>query len=82
MRPLILSQYTSILDIDMWVYGGGQTGQTEATILALSKALVSFEPSLKRYFRSHNLLKTDRRNKERKKIGKKGARKGPVFKKR
>lgn len=46
MRPLIISQYTCLLDIRMHVWGGGLSGQADATRLALTRALCNFEPEL------------------------------------
>ena len=37
--PLIVTQYTCMLDVNIWVYGGGYTGQPEAIVPAIAKAL-------------------------------------------
>lgn len=42
MRPLILTNYTCLVDIKLKIRGGGVTGQPECAWLAIAKALVSF----------------------------------------
>ena len=39
LLPLYVTQYTCLLDVDMWIYGGGITGQAEAVVPGLSKAI-------------------------------------------
>lgn len=39
LLPLIITRYTCILDIDIWIRGGGVTGQCEACVPAIAKAL-------------------------------------------
>lgn len=82
MHPLLLSRYTSTLNIDLWVYGGGFNGQITATKLAISKALVRFDPKIKKYFKKQKMLWSDPRKVERKKFGFKSARVSPVYKRR
>lgn len=64
------------------VDGGGFHGQADAIKLALARALkianAEFEPSL----REHSLLSRDERKKERKKFGRRAARRGFQFSKR
>ena len=69
-------------DISIKVAGGGKTGQLEATILGLAKALVSLGPKLRPTFKKKSLLRRDPRMKERKKYGLKRARKAPQYSKR
>ena len=68
-EPLILAEdVAGKVDIDVTVFGGGITGQAEASRLAIAKALVEFTKSsdLKNTFLSYdrNLLVADVRRKE------------------
>ena len=80
--PLTLTSYTCLLDIKIKVWGGGFNGQVEAIIPALSRALQNFDVNTRRPLKYFGLLKHDPRLVERKKIGKKKARKGRVYKRR
>lgn len=92
VKPLKISSYTAILDVDIWVKGGGQTGQPGAIVPALSKALCRFDPGLRDYMKAnrlindkiegHFMLYSDGRVRERKHYGKKRARKGRVYRRR
>lgn len=62
--------------------GGGITGQAEATMYAVAKALVIFNPLLKTRLRQAGLMTPDSRVVERKKPGKVKARKSPTWVKR
>lgn len=35
----MITQYTCLLDIDIWVHGGGLTGQPESIVPAIAKAI-------------------------------------------
>ncbi|KZZ88236.1 40S ribosomal protein S9 [Ascosphaera apis ARSEF 7405] len=62
--------------------GGGVTGQAEAMIVALAKALIVHEPALKPVLRRAGCVTTDPRQVERKKPGHLKARKKPAWVKR
>ncbi|CEP64227.1 mitochondrial 37S ribosomal protein uS9m LALA0_S10e05402g [Lachancea lanzarotensis] len=62
--------------------GGGVTGQAEATMHAIAKALLVFNPLLKPRLHKAGVLTRDYRQVERKKPGKKKARKMPTWVKR
>ncbi len=64
------------------VKGGGFRGQAEAIRLALARALVKFNPEYKRKLKRAGFLKVDARKVERKKYGKKKARRAPQWQKR
>ncbi|KAK6463692.1 mitochondrial ribosomal protein S9 [Scheffersomyces coipomensis] len=64
------------------VNGGGVTGQTEAVMYAIAKALIVFNPLLKPRLSKAGLVTSDARNVERKKPGKVKARKSPTWVKR
>jgi small subunit ribosomal protein S9 len=63
-------------DIACTVHGGGPHGQAGAVQLGLSRALKEVNPVLMEGLRANGLLTRDPRMKERKKYGRKGARRG------
>ncbi|MCW5936614.1 MAG: 30S ribosomal protein S9 [Fimbriimonadaceae bacterium] len=64
------------------VRGGGVTGQAGAVRLGIARALLSYDESLRPNLRSGGFLTRDARVKERKKYGRKKARRGFQFVKR
>ncbi len=64
------------------VQGGGIAGQAGAVRLGISRALVKMDEKLQPTLRKGGFLTRDPRQKERKKYGKKGARRGFQFTKR
>jgi len=76
------ANYTSVLDIDVWVKGGGYMGQSKACVPAVAKAIARFDPSLREHLDECRVIRSDGRVKERKKYGLKRARKGRVYKRR
>ena len=81
-RPLSLVKKTNEFDINCTVKGGGLSGQAGAIIHGISKALVAFEPSLKAALKKEKLTTRDSRSVERKKYGRKKARRSFQFSKR
>eukprot|EP00817_Percolomonadidae_sp_ATCC50343_P000403 CAMPEP_0117431042 /NCGR_PEP_ID=MMETSP0758-20121206/10593_1 /TAXON_ID=63605 /ORGANISM="Percolomonas cosmopolitus, Strain AE-1 (ATCC 50343)" /LENGTH=554 /DNA_ID=CAMNT_0005219689 /DNA_START=540 /DNA_END=2204 /DNA_ORIENTATION=+ len=73
---------TAAFDIVVKVAGGGQSGQTQAIILALSRALVRFNHNYVHNLKRMNYLLSDSRQKEKKKAGRPRARKGHQWKRR
>tara|TARA_Y200000002_G_scaffold302492_1_gene257829 strand:+ start:222 stop:812 length:591 start_codon:yes stop_codon:yes gene_type:complete len=69
-------------DIRIDVSGGGLNGQAQASKLGISRALLNISEDYRQALREHGCLTQDRREKERKKYGKRGARKSPQFRKR
>ncbi len=69
-------------DISVLVKGGGKRGQLEAVQLGLARALVKFDEEYKATLKAEGYLTRDPRMKERKKPGKKGARRGAQWGKR
>ncbi len=69
-------------DVSVLVKGGGVSGQTDAVVLGLARALVKMDPNLVPAMRKYGLLTRDARVKERKKPGLKRARKAPTYTKR
>jgi len=64
------------------VKGGGITGQAQAIRMGLARALQIIDPELHRMLREAGFLTRDSREKERKKVGLKKARKAPQYTKR
>jgi small subunit ribosomal protein S9 len=69
-------------DIKINVQGGGLTGQAEAIRLAVSRALVQLDAENRKVLKPKGLLTRDSRRVERKKPGRKKARKRDQFSKR
>ena len=81
-QPLVLSQRKSEIDITCTVVGGGLSGQAGAIRHGIARALVKFEPELRKNLKSKGLLTRDSRIVERKKYGKAKARRSYQFSKR
>ena len=81
-RPFeIINQATSY-DVRCSVRGGGHTGQAGAMVHGISKALLLFDPELKTTLKTEKLTTRDSRSVERKKPGRKKARRSFQFSKR
>lgn len=82
LRPLELVGAAKKYNVRINVLGGGPTGQADAVSLALARAVSILEPVNMRTMRQAGLLTRDARVKERKKYGRRGARRGFQFSKR
>jgi len=80
--PLKVSKTLDRYDALINVTGGGITGQSAATALGIARALIKADPSLHASLKGTGLLTRDPREKERKKYGLAGARRGFQFSKR
>ncbi len=81
-QPLEAMQLNDKVDVIANVRGGGLAGQAGAVRHAISRALVMFDETLKTLLRRGDYLTRDPRMKERKKYGRKGARRRFQFSKR
>ena len=81
-QPLVLTNRKSEIDITCTVIGGGLSGQAGAIRHGIARALVKFEPDLRKNLKSKGLLTRDSRVVERKKYGKAKARRSYQFSKR
>jgi len=70
------------VDIFVNAHGGGITGQAEAVLLGVARALLGYDPSLEPILRDKGYLTRDPRKVERKKYGLAGARRRFQFSKR
>lgn len=82
LRPLALTERTEEFDIKVNVHGGGLSGQTGAVSLAIARALTEFDETVRPVLKTEKLLTRDPRMVERKKFGRKKARKRFQFSKR
>lgn len=80
--PLVVTESMQSYDVFCNVDGGGRTGQSGAVMLGLARALKSQNPAAFERLRDAGLLTRDARMKERKKYGRRGARRGFQFSKR
>ena len=81
-QPLISAERKEQFDVVCSVTGGGLSGQAGAVRHGISKALILFEPELKRVLKSGGFLTGDSRVVERKKYGRRKARRSFQFSKR
>ncbi len=81
-RPLVLTENQDKFDIKVKTVGGGVSAQADAIQLAISRALVEANEEFKAVLKQEGLLTRDARIKERKKYGRKRARKRFQFSKR
>jgi len=82
VAPLEATDTVGNLDIFVTTLGGGITGQAEAILLGVARALVAYDPSLEQALRDKDYMTRDPRKVERKKYGQRGARRKFQFSKR
>jgi small subunit ribosomal protein S9 len=80
--PLKLTATEGTYDVLAQVDGGGPTGQSDAIALGIARALKTINQAFELPLRQAGLLTRDSRMKERKKYGRRGARRGFQFSKR
>jgi small subunit ribosomal protein S9 len=80
--PLELTKQLDSMNIKATTLGGGYAAQADALKHGITKALVEFEPTFRAILKPEGLLTRDSRVVERKKPGKKKARRSPQFSKR
>ncbi|MBI3591426.1 MAG: 30S ribosomal protein S9 [Candidatus Melainabacteria bacterium] len=81
-KPLQVAQVEGKYDVIAKVHGGGLSGQADAIRLGVARALVTVNAANKVTLKAEGLLTRDPRDKERKKYGRKRARKRFQFSKR
>ncbi|NTU97026.1 MAG: 30S ribosomal protein S9 [Chlorobiaceae bacterium] len=82
LRPLALTDKMDEFDIRVNVQGGGVSGQSGAVSLAIARALTELDETSRAVLKTEKLLTRDPRMVERKKFGRKKARKRFQFSKR
>ncbi len=81
-QPLTVIEADGNYDISVNVFGGGYKGQAEATRLAIARALCEIDPENRPPLKAEGFLTRDPRMVERKKFGRRKARKKFQFSKR
>ncbi len=81
-QPLALTKQDTSVDIVANTTGGGFGGQADALRHGISRALVKFNPELKAILKPEGMMTRDSRTVERKKPGKRKARRSRQFSKR
>ena len=81
-QPLVLSKQETSVDIVATTVGGGFGGQADALRHGISRALVAFNPEIKAILKPEGMMTRDSRVVERKKPGKRKARRSRQFSKR
>lgn len=81
-QPLALTKQDTSVDIVATTMGGGFGGQADALRHGISRALVAFNPELKAILKPEGMMTRDSRIVERKKPGKRKARRSRQFSKR
>ncbi|MBI4115163.1 MAG: 30S ribosomal protein S9 [Candidatus Omnitrophica bacterium] len=81
-EPLKTTNFLERFGVKISVQGGGTTGQAAAIRLGIARALVKVDENLRPVLRKSGFLTRDPRAKERKKYGRKGARRSFQYTKR
>ncbi len=81
-QPLALTKQETSVDIVATTLGGGFGGQADALRHGISRALVKFDESFRAVLKPEGMMTRDSRVVERKKPGKRKARRSPQFSKR
>ena len=81
-QPLDVVDMRNKFDFNIMVKGGGDTGQAGAIRLGVTRALMAYDETTRADLRTAGLVTRDARRVERKKVGKKKARKSEQYSKR
>ena len=81
-QPLQVIDAQNKFDINVFVAGGGNSGQAGAIRHGISRALIEFDETLRKPLRRAGYVTRDAREVERKKVGLHKARKRPQYSKR
>ncbi|HUK02900.1 MAG TPA: 30S ribosomal protein S9 [Steroidobacteraceae bacterium] len=81
-QPLEAAQLVTRFDIFVQVSGGGITGQAGAIRMGLTRALIEYDEALRKPLRAAGFVTRDAREVERKKVGRRKARRGTQYSKR
>ncbi|MCP4952316.1 MAG: 30S ribosomal protein S9 [Proteobacteria bacterium] len=81
-QPLDTVEMVDKVDVNVRVVGGGGTGQAGAIRHGITRALMSYDESLRPALRKAGFVTRDSRKVERKKVGLHKARKAPQYSKR
>ena len=81
-QPLELTNHAQTFDIMVNVFGGGESGQAGAVRHGITRALIEYDEELRKPLRVAGFVTRDAREVERKKVGRRKARRGPQYSKR
>ena len=81
-QPLAVAQAEGRFDFTVQVAGGGITGQAGAIRHGITRALMEYDETLRPALRKAGFVTRDAREVERKKVGRRKARRGPQYSKR
>jgi len=81
-QPLEVAQVANRFDVSVQVEGGGITGQAGAIRHGITRALIAFDETLRKPLRQAGFVTRDAREVERKKVGRRKARRRPQYSKR
>jgi small subunit ribosomal protein S9 len=81
-QPLEVAQLANRFDVSVQVEGGGITGQAGAIRHGITRALIAFDETLRKPLRQAGFVTRDAREVERKKVGRRKARRRPQYSKR
>jgi small subunit ribosomal protein S9 len=81
-QPLQVAEVENRFDFNVVVDGGGITGQAGAIRHGITRALMEYDETLRPTLRKAGFVTRDAREVERKKVGRRKARRGPQYSKR
>ena len=81
-QPLELVEMANRFDVSVSVEGGGITGQAGAIRHGITRALLQYDETLRKSLRTAGFVTRDAREVERKKVGRRKARRGTQVSKR
>jgi small subunit ribosomal protein S9 len=81
-QPLEVAQLANKFDVSVQVEGGGITGQAGAIRHGITRALMAYDEALRKPLRQAGFVTRDAREVERKKVGRRKARRGTQYSKR
>ncbi len=81
-QPLQVAEVEGRFDFTVQVEGGGITGQAGAIRHGITRALMEYDETLRKPLRAAGFVTRDAREVERKKVGRRKARRGPQYSKR
>ena len=82
IQPLLVTKQETSMDVTAQTLGGGYSAQAEALRHGISRALAAMDKDFRALLKPKGLLTRDSRVVERKKFGKRKARRSPQFSKR
>lgn len=82
VQPLLATKQQALMDVRATTLGGGYSAQAEALRHGISRALAAMDAEFRAILKPIGLLTRDSRSVERKKYGRRKARRSPQFSKR